>query len=374
MLPIRIFSVLFVILAFHLLVIAQAQPTGNLALRARISASSSSQDTRPENLNDGDIAHTQWNPKDGTNPGDTWVELNWPTAIQFQEVVIRQEGDQKLSHVNLEIRDGTGRWRPLQSIGDSQHRPPRIILAQFDRQTASGIRISDFEGDVSLKEIYDRRDPSEIEVASDLLNHIFGVVTDAFGSKPFVNAPVELQGTAGGKPWQAAVRTDESGMFQIEMPVGLEGAIKANAHLSNGETPSRTLQAGDLSPGLSLKDDSAPQLNLDGSWRFKPDPAPGFFHPDFSDSDWKTITVPSHWMMEGFDSPNGVGGYRRHLQIPSSFKGRRLKLLFEGVYSGAEVWLNGQRIGSHGCDECSVRWRRQSASRVGSRRHDLFAP
>jgi hypothetical protein len=349
MLPIRIFSVLFVILAFHLLVIAQAQPTGNLALRARISASSSSQDTRPENLNDGDIAHTQWNPKDGTNPGDTWVELNWPTAIQFQEVVIRQEGDQKLSHVNLEIRDGTGRWRPLQSIGDSQHRPPRIILAQFDRQTASGIRISDFEGDVSLKEIevYDRRDPSEIEVASDLLNHIFGVVTDAFGSKPFVNAPVELQGTAGGKPWQAAVRTDESGMFQIEMPVGLEGAIKANAHLSNGETPSRTLQAGDLSPGLSLKDDSAPQLNLDGSWRFKPDPAPGFFHPDFSDSDWKTITVPSHWMMEGFDSPNGVGGYRRHLQIPSSFKGRRLKLLFEGVYSGAEVWLNGQRIGSH---------------------------
>src|SRR6202007_1862161 len=80
---------------------------------------------------------------------------------------------------------------------------------------------------------------------------------------------------------------------------------------------------------------------------FKPDPDPDFFQTKYSDSDWSEIKVPSHWMMEGFDSKSGIGGYRRQLQIPTSFHGRRIKLLFEGIYSGAEVWLNGTRVGSH---------------------------
>jgi beta-galactosidase len=52
-------------------------------------------------------------------------------------------------------------------------------------------------------------------------------------------------------------------------------------------------------------------------------------------------------MMAGFDSNTGTAGYHRHLQIPVNFRGRRIKLLFDGVYSRAEVWLNGERVGSH---------------------------
>src|ERR1019366_3758976 len=145
----------------------------------------------------------------------------------------------KLSHVTLETRDASGQWRLLQSIGDSQHLLPPLIFAQFAAQNSGRLRLSGFAGRVSLMEVevYDRTDPPVIEVGSDLLNHIFGIVTDAFGTQPFANAPVQLQGTAGGKPWQASAQTDGDGMFQVEMPVGLEGDVTATAQLANGASP-----------------------------------------------------------------------------------------------------------------------------------------
>ena len=352
--PLGKLSVLFV--AILLIATAKAQQSlpGNLALTARASASSQSEGTKPENLTAGGdrqngITDTQWTAKEGTSPADTWVELTWPSAVQFQEVVVRQEGAPKLLHVDLETRGADGNWHLLQSIGDSQHLLPVLILAQFAPQNTNGLRLSGFAGRVSLMEVeaYNRIDPPVVTMGSDLLNHIFGIVTDAFGSKPFANVPVQFKGTAGGKRWQASVQTTGDGMFQVDMPVGLEGAVTATAQLPAGASAQQTLQAGDLTPGLSMPDDSVPFINLDGTWRFQPDPDPDFYQADFSDSGWKDIKVPSHWMMEGFDSKTGTGGYRRHLQIPASFRGRRIKLLFDAVYSGADVWLNGQRIGSH---------------------------
>lgn len=339
------------LLIFLLAAVSTAQqiPSGNLALTARASASSESEGTQAVNLTDGNISNSQWSAKEGTSPAGTWVELNWPTVLQFQEVVIRQEGSPKLSHLNLESRDAGGKWHLLQSIGDSQHLLPRLILAQFAAQSTNGLRVSDFAGKVSLSEIevYNRIDPPVVEMASDLLNHIFGIVTDAFGTQPLVSTPVEIRGIAGGKPWEVAVQTDENGVFQTEMPVGLEAELTATAKLPGGGALQHTVQAGDLTAGLSLPDEGASALSLDGSWRFKPDPHPDFYKTDFSDADWKDIKVPSHWVMEGFDSTTGTGGYRRRLQIPANFHGRRIKMLFDGVYSGAEVWLNGQRVGSH---------------------------
>jgi beta-galactosidase len=322
---------------------------GNLALRAHATASSSAAGTSPDFLADGDIAHKQWAPKDGASPSESWAQLDWPTEVQLQEVVVRQSGDPKLTHVDIEVSDASNHWTLLQSIGDSEHLLTRLILAQFPPQKTKALRISNFSGSFSINEleVYDRRDPPEIVLGSDLRNHIFGIVTDGFGTRPFAHAAVHLQGTAGHKPWQLSTETDPSGLFQVEMPVGLEGAITATAQIVGGDSAKKTLQAGDLSPGLSLIDLDAPQIQLDGAWKFKPDPEPDFFQPQYADRDWKEIKVPAHWTMEGFDSQTGVSAYRRHVQIPASFRGKRVKLLFEGVYSGAEVWLNGQRIGSH---------------------------
>lgn len=328
---------------------SQQSLTENLARRARASVSSQSEGTNAANINDGNITETEWKAKDGTSPAETWVELNWSTPVSFQEVVVRQGGSPKLSHFNLEIRDNQRNWHTLQSIGDSQNPLPRLILAQFEPQTTTGLRLSQFAGEVNLREIevYSRKDLPVVVMGSDLLNHIFGIVTDAFGSQPVVNAPVQVRGAAGGKAWQAWSQTDKNGLFLVDMPVGLEGSVTATASVSSAGSVQETLEAGDLTPGLSRNDESVAAVNLDGVWKFQSDPSPDFFQTGFSDSSWKDIKVPSHWVMEGFDTTTGTGGYRKRLEIPEEFRGRRIKLLFDGVYSGAEVWFNGKRIGSH---------------------------
>src|ERR1700722_13952677 len=105
---------------------AQEQPSGNLARTARTTVSSESEGTKAENLTDGDITNSEWTAKEGTTPANTWVQLDWPGAVQIQEILIRQDGDPKLTHVNLQARDPGGEWRGLKSIGDSLHLIPRL--------------------------------------------------------------------------------------------------------------------------------------------------------------------------------------------------------------------------------------------------------
>jgi beta-galactosidase/beta-glucuronidase len=113
-------------------------------------------------------------------------------------------------------------------------------------------------------------------------------------------------------------------------------------------------------------------LPMTGVWRFKldhgvspavngempPDAAiPDFATPAASDADWKDIPVPANWEIEGFSIPtyqerdkiqsDDIGLYRRWVQVPASFRGQRVLWHFDGVYDGAEVFVNGQRAGYH---------------------------
>src|ERR1700722_9548570 len=128
----RILCTVFAVALLAIAVNAQEQPSRNLALTARATVSSESEGTKAENLADGDITNSEWTAKERTNPATTWAELTWPGAVQIQEVLIRQDGDPKLTHLNLRIRDASGEWRLLKSIGDSEHLLPRLILAQFN--------------------------------------------------------------------------------------------------------------------------------------------------------------------------------------------------------------------------------------------------
>ena len=111
---------------------------------------------------------------------------------------------------------------------------------------------------------------------------------------------------------------------------------------------------------------------MTGTWRFKLDhgvsPAvegklpsdaaiPDFATPAASDADWKDIPVPANWEVEGFSIPtyqerdrvqsDDIGLYRRWVQVPASFAGKRVLWHFDGVYDGAEVFVNGHRAGYH---------------------------
>ena len=113
-------------------------------------------------------------------------------------------------------------------------------------------------------------------------------------------------------------------------------------------------------------------LPMTGTWRFKLDhgtspavrgelpagaPIPAFAAPDAADADWKDIPVPANWEVEGFSIPtyqeragnqsDDIGLYRRAVDIPASFAGQRVLWHFDAVYDGAEIFVNGQRMGYH---------------------------
>jgi len=99
----------------------------------------------------------------------------------------------------------------------------------------------------------------------------------------------------------------------------------------------------------------------DPSRRFaRPGGNPGdgvtYVQPDFDDSSWRQINLPHDWAIEGPFTHSGGGGmgrlpsdgigwYRKHLDIPATDAGKSLFLDVDGAMSYATVWLNGQLVG-----------------------------
>jgi len=82
-------------------------------------------------------------------------------------------------------------------------------------------------------------------------------------------------------------------------------------------------------------------------------PQDGFHTPAFDDAGWSSIRVPGSWEAQGFSKPtwyqpdDTVGYYRRKFAAPERWRGRVVRLRFEGVNNSAQVWLNGQEVGYH---------------------------
>jgi len=47
----------------------------------------------------------------------------------------------------------------------------------------------------------------------------------------------------------------------------------------------------------------------------------------------------------GANLPTGIGWYRKHFNLPESFKDSKVAVEFDGVYENSEVWINGQYLG-----------------------------
>ncbi|AZQ12277.1 glycoside hydrolase family 2 TIM barrel-domain containing protein [Shewanella khirikhana] len=115
---------------------------------------------------------------------------------------------------------------------------------------------------------------------------------------------------------------------------------------------------------------SANYLDLNGLWRFhftrspKGRPA-GFTQPEYDDSSWDNIPVPSNWEVLGYDHPiylderypfdtrwpdaptdyNPVGSYRKQFELPEAWQGKRVVLHVGAAKSAMYVWLNGKEVG-----------------------------
>jgi len=91
---------------------------------------------------------------------------------------------------------------------------------------------------------------------------------------------------------------------------------------------------------------------LNGEWKFYPDregegekeswPSKGL--PEQA----RTVRVPHTWNVdEGLEDYMGICWYEYKLEIPESWRARRVVLQFDGVYRDTLIWLNGSQIAEH---------------------------
>ena len=125
------------------------------------------------------------------------------------------------------------------------------------------------------------------------------------------------------------------------------------------------------------------EISFDQHWLFQPlpygtDDSPlGFEKPTLDDSGWRRLHLPHDWAIEGgFDMTlpthtgklpySGIGWYRKHFTVPSSDRGKRLFIDFDGAMSQAKVWLNGQLVGQRPYGYSSFRVELTDAINVGT--------
>jgi len=110
------------------------------------------------------------------------------------------------------------------------------------------------------------------------------------------------------------------------------------------------------------------RLNFNKDWRFYPGDEPGAKMPGFNDSQWRQLTLPHDWSIEGDFSdknpatpgggalPGGTGWYRKTFSIPQPEEGKLFFIEFDGVYRNSEVWINGQYLGKRPYGYSSFRY------------------
>ena len=97
------------------------------------------------------------------------------------------------------------------------------------------------------------------------------------------------------------------------------------------------------------------QLSFNKGWLFVKGEQSGAEQAAFDDSGWRALDLPHDWAIEGpFDVKynaragglpfHGTGWYRKHFTVPAEQQGKRVKLVFDGAMSLANVWVNGTLV------------------------------
>jgi hypothetical protein len=319
---------------------AFSDSTYNLALQAKATASEQQGNLAPELAIDG-RKDTRWSGIPGHNEG-VWFQLTWPKPVTISQVLLHQY-DRYVTQLDVQTWDeSTSSWKTQTHLGDAASRLPKVAAASFDAVKTTKLRIGNIANGPSFTEVevYEKPLPPKVVLGSDVNGNFLGIACDFSGNAPVQMAKVELSGESVTGKWKTTATTDQHGLFIAKMPLGLKGEVKAKCADGEFITPAANFQYG-LTP-LSHR---ANVSSLNGTWRFQLDPADSFWKPESTDADWHDIKVPRSWSMEGYRSITGIAGYRKVFECPKGTG--RIKLRFDGVYSGAEVWVNGQRVAYH---------------------------
>jgi beta-galactosidase len=205
---------------------------------------------------------------------------------------------------------------------------------------------------------------------------------------------IKVEGSTGGGSTGGTTSSDH-GSFSVSWISNQNkvGDYKEDAHatfIPYASVDQMKADAKHYAEPWQLPDESkAEYINLNGTWKFKyvagietssswfnKTATPGaseFQAKDYDDSKWDNIRVPLSWEMANYGKPvytnvgypfkndppnantgmsdygvtdhNATGFYRRTINIPATWKDKRVFIHFDGVYSAAVVWVNGKYVG-----------------------------
>lgn len=205
---------------------------------------------------------------------------------------------------------------------------------------------------------------------------------------------IKVEGSTGGGSTGGTTSSDH-GSFSVSWISNENkvGDYKEDAHATFIPYASVDQMKADAKhyaePWQQPDESKAEYINLNGTWKFKyvagietssswfnKTATPGaseFQAKDYDDSKWDDIRVPLSWEMANYGKPvytnvgypfsnnppnansgmsqygvtdhNATGFYRRTINIPATWKDKRVFVHFDGVYSAAVVWVNGKYVG-----------------------------
>ena len=196
---------------------------------------------------------------------------------------------------------------------------------------------------------------------------------------------IKVEGSTGGGSTGGTTSSDH-GSFSVSWISNENkvGDYKEDAHATFIPYASVDQMKADAKhyaePWQQPDESKAEYINLNGTWKFKyvagTSYGPGsseFQRKDYDDSGWGDIRVPLSWEMANYGKPvytnvgypfsnnppnanygmsqygvtdhNATGFYRRTINIPATWKDKRVFIHFDGVYSAAVVWVNGKYVG-----------------------------
>jgi hypothetical protein len=95
-------------------------------------------------------------------------------------------------------------------------------------------------------------------------------------------------------------------------------------------------------------DNNQLEVSLNGKWQFTMAPPENYLTDQLESATWHEVSVPGELAMQGFAIKHDKSYlYKRTFSVPSNFLGNSIILRFDGVYSEATIWVNGQKAGHH---------------------------
>ena len=96
-------------------------------------------------------------------------------------------------------------------------------------------------------------------------------------------------------------------------------------------------------------------ITLNENWKFHYGEVPHAWYKGYDDSAWTSVTLPHDWSVHmPFEQTNssgtgylsgGIGWYRVRFSLPEAYKGKRVRVVFDGIYKNSRIWCNSYHIG-----------------------------